>query len=140
MIDLINKVRNGMYKPKASPEIEKALETPEGQRYIQFQMHALLAQNYILNMKFRGKITDKDFEKLIELAGTEEGLQQLSSHMVLTGCAAEEPFSGINILKPEQVSDLSKYTDPNDRHLIEPANPQLPETEGNPTVLKKIKR
>lgn len=138
MLDLLNKVSKGIYKPQVSKTIQQALETSEGKEFAQFLMHGLLAQNYILNMKFKGKLTNAEFEDLLALAGTRDGVMQLSAHMVLSGVAAEGKFKGINMVKPEVVEDPEKLDPSIDKHIIEPADPEKLESESNPSVIKKL--
>ncbi len=54
---ILKRVSDSVYKPKVNKEIQQALESGVGQQYVQALMHGLIAQNYILNMKFAGKIT-----------------------------------------------------------------------------------
>ena len=138
MLDLLKKVSKGIYKPEASEKVQAALESPGGKEYTQFLMHGLLAQNYILNMKFKGKLSNKEFEELVKLAGTRDGVMQLSAHMVLSGVDAEKSFDGINMVSPEVVEDPDKLDPSIEKHLIEPEDPTKVESEHNPATIKKI--
>lgn len=140
MLNLLNKVSKGLYKPQVHEDIQSALESKEGKEYAQFLMHGLLAQNYILNMKFKGKLSNSEFEKLIELAGTRDGVMQLSAHMVLSGVNAESKFEGVNMIAPEKVEHPEKLDPSINKHLIEPEDSTKIESNENEQVIKKVQK
>lgn len=142
-VEMLNKimerVSNALYRPKASEQVKAAFETGEGKRYIQSLMNGLIAQNYILNMKFAGKINNEEFEQLLVLASTKQGLEEIAAHTILSGISTHPKFEGINIIQPEVVEDGEEIIS-DDPHLIEPLDRSEVESETNPLVVKRTKK
>ena len=133
---ILKRVSDSIYKPSVNKEIQQALESREGQQYVQALMHGLIAQNYILNMKFAGKITQGEFEALIELSKSKKGVEEIAVHTILSGVGSYAKFEGINVIEPEPLEDPDKLN-PNDLHVIEPLERSFPESEDNPITIKK---
>ena len=133
---ILKRVSDSIYKPKVNKEIQQALESREGQQYVQALMHGLIAQNYILNMKFAGKITQGELEALIELSKSKKGVEEIAVHTILSGVCSYAKFEGINVIEPEPLEDPDKLN-PNDLHVIEPLERSFPESEDNPITIKK---
>ena len=133
---ILKRVSDSIYKPKVNKEIQQALESREGQQYVQALMHGLIAQNYILNMKFAGKITQGEFEALIELSKSKKGVEEIAVHTILSGVGSYAKFEGINVIELEPLEGPDKLN-PNDLHVIEPLERSFPESEDNPITIKK---
>ena len=133
---ILKRVSDSIYKPRVNKEIQQALESREGQQYVQALMHGLIAQNYILNMKFAGKITQGEFEALIELSKSKKGVEEIAVHTILSGVGSYAKFEGINVIELEPLEGPDKLN-PNDLHVIEPLERSFPESEDNPITIKK---